>query len=135
MAKKQMNIVLVLQILVALLLLTFGIDGLTGYNSTGAEMMRTVNRTFGGSNDILPLIFAIIEIVAGVLLIGEFFMPVATKFVFISMVVICVVWLITIVMNYITAGFLKPDFLTWLRGISVQLILLASFWQVGVSKK
>ena len=135
MASKSFNAILILQILVALLLLTFGLDALTGYNSTGAELMRTVNRTFGGSNSILPIIFAVVEIVVGALLILEFFMPVATKFIFIGMIIICVVWIITIILNFITDGFLEPNFIGWLRGLSVQLILLTSFWLVGSSKQ
>ena len=135
MAGKSFNVMLILQILVALLLLTFGLDALTGYNSTGAELMRTVNKAFGGSNNILPIIFAVIEIVVGALLILEFFMPVTTKFVFIGMIVICVVWIITIVMRFISNGFLEPNFITWLRELSVQLILLTSFWLVGSSKQ
>ncbi len=135
MAGKSFNVMLILQILVALLLLTFGLDALTGYNSTGAELMRTVNKAFGGSNNILPVIFAVIEIVVGALLILEFFMPVTTKFVFIGMIVICVVWIITIVMNFISSGFLEPNFISWLRNLSVQLILLTSFWLVGSSKQ
>jgi hypothetical protein len=135
MANKSFDILLVLQILVALLLLTFGIDGLTGYNSAGADMMRTVNRAFGGSNNIVPIIFSVIEIVAGALLLGEFFMPVATKFVFFAMLIICVVWLITIIMNFFTSHFIEPNFLSWLRNLTVQLILLASFWQIGLSKR
>ncbi|MDC7220432.1 MAG: hypothetical protein PQJ59_10850 [Spirochaetales bacterium] len=135
MAKKSIGIMPLLQILVALLLLTFGIDGITGYNSTGSELMRTVNSTLGGSNNVLPLIFAIIEIAVGALLIAEFFMPVATRFVFIGMIVVCVVWILSIILNFITSHFLEPNFISWLRELSIQLVLLVCFWQVGLSKQ
>ncbi len=135
MANKSINTNLILQIFVALLLLSFGIEGLTGYNSTGSELLRGINKMFGGSNNLLPLIFAIVEIVAGALLILEFFVPVTTKFVFIAMIVICFIWLFSIVTGYFTSRFLEPNFISWLSQLSVQLILLASFWQVGQSKR
>jgi len=134
MTRKTFDMMPVLQILTALLLVTFGLDALTGYNSTGAELMRTVNKAFGGSNNILPIIFAVIEIVVGALLILEFFIPVTTRFVFIGMILICVVWIVTIVMNFISSNFLEPNLISWLRELSVQLILLTCFWLVGSSK-
>lgn len=131
---QKMSTSSILQILVALLLLTFGIAGLTDYNSTGSELMRSANKMFGGSNDIVPIILAVIQIVVGALLILEFFTPVPSKFVFIGMVIICVIWIISILTSFITNNFLEPNFIAWLAKISVELILLFSFWTVGSQK-
>lgn len=125
----------VLQILVAVLLLVFGIEFLTSYNSTGNEIMRSVSKAFGGNNNVVPVIFAVIEIVVGALLILEFFMPVATRFVFFAMIVICVMWIISIVMAFFANNLLEPNFFSWMKSLSIELILLITFWLVGSSKR
>ena len=135
MSSKSINVMLILQVLVALLLLTFGIEALTAHNSTGQELMRSVNKAFGGSNNIVPILIAVLEIVVGALLILEFFLPVATKFVFIGMLVICVVWVISIIMAFFADNFLDPNFISWLRKLSIEFVLLTCFWLVGSSKK
>jgi uncharacterized membrane protein YphA (DoxX/SURF4 family) len=135
MSIKTINVMAILQVLVALLLLTFGIDALTAHNSAGQEFVRSVNRAFGGNNNIVPLIIAVLEIVVGALLLMEFFVPVATKFVFIGMVIICIVWIISIIMPFFMNRFLDPNFISWLRDLSVELVLLTCFWLVGSSKQ
>ena len=135
MSSKSINVMLILQVLVALLLLTFGIEALTAHNSTGQELMRSVNKAFGGSNNIVPILIAVLEIVVGALLILEFFLPVATKFVFIGMLVICVVWVISIIMAFFADNFLDPNFISWLRKLSIEFVLLTCFWLVGSSKE
>lgn len=135
MGKKVVSTMLILQILVALLLLAFGIEGLVGYNSTGSELIRGVNKMLGGGNGVLPLVFAIIEVVVGALLIADLFVPVVSRFVFVAMVVICVVWLIGIISAFFSDRFLEPSFTAWLAPLSKELILLFSFYLVGSSKQ
>ena len=134
MANRSINTQFFLQIALSLVLITFGLLAINGYNSTGAELLRGVNKVFGKSNNIFPIVFGIVQLVAGIFLAAEIFAPIPDNLFRILHIIICVLWLISIVMNFFMANLLEPDFLRWLAGLSPQLVILLSLWSVGERK-
>jgi len=121
---------LFLQLSLALMFISFGLVGIINYNSDLANFGRSVNKLFGQSNDIIPILFAVLELVAGVLLLASIFSGVSGRFLSIALLIIFVFWIVFIVMNYFMAGFGEPDFLKWLEKLSPQLVALSALWMV-----
>ena len=131
MARKTINTLFFLQIALALVLISFGILTINGYNSTGAELFRKVHKMFGASNQIFPMIFGIVQLTAGVFLAAELFTPIPERLFRILHMVICILWLISIIMSFFLSNLFEPDFLRWLAALSPQLVILLSLWHVG----
>lgn len=119
---------LFLQLSLALMFITFGLVGIINYNSDLANFGRSVNKLFGQSNDIIPILFAVLELVAGVLLLASLFTGTSSRILSLSLLVIFIFWIVYIVMNYFMGGFGEPDFLIWLKGLSPQLVALSGLW-------
>lgn len=119
---------LFLEISLAVLFITTGLAGITHYNSTGAEFMRSVNKAFGGSNDIVPIIMSIIELAAGVVIILRLFGVVKGNVPKIALLVIFIYWVVKILLNFILNDFAEPDFIIWLGNIAPHLVILAAIW-------
>ena len=119
-----------LKLSLSLMFIAIGIAGITGYNSGLSEFARGVNQLFGRSNSILPLIMAIIELLAGVLLLLSMFSIFPSNLTPLLLLVILIFWAVTIVLQYFINGFLKPDFIPWLGNVSVQLVILSGLWLV-----
>ena len=134
MANRSINTSFFLQIALALVLITFGLLAVNGYNSTGAELLRGVNKMFGKSGNVFPIVFGIVQLLAGFFLAAELFAPIPGNLFRILHIIICVFWLISIVMNFFMSDLLKPDLLRWLAALSPQLVILLSLWSVGERK-
>ena len=114
----------------AVMFIAIGILGITHYNSSGSELLRGLNKTFGGRNDIIPIVMAVIELVAGVLLFVSLFDLIPSRLLSFLLLVIFIFWAINIVMAYILNDIFEPDFLRWLAAISPQLVILSALWIV-----
>jgi uncharacterized membrane protein YphA (DoxX/SURF4 family) len=125
---------LFLQLSLALMFITFGLVGIINYNSDLANFGRSVNKLFGQNNDIIPILFAVLELVAGVLLLASLFSGLPSRFLSIALLVIFIFWIVYIVMNYFMEGFGEPDFLIWLRNLSPQLVTLSGLWIITRNK-
>ena len=134
MTKKPINTFFILQIVLALMLLSFGLLAIEGYNSTGSDILRGVNKVFGQSSPVFPIIFGIIQLVAGIILLIDLVGAIPSNLFRILHIIICVVWLISIVMNFILSNLFEPNFLKWLAGLSTQLVILLSLWITGSEK-
>lgn len=121
---------LVLNLSLALMFIALGISGISSYNSGGAEIMRGLSQVFGGRNSVIPLVFSIVQLVAGILLVLNIFNIFPSSLTSILLLVIFIFWCITILLNYFANGFMKPNFVTWLGNVSVQLVILSSLWIV-----
>lgn len=119
-----------LKLSLALMFIAIGVAGITNYNSDFAQFGRSVGKVFGKSNDVLPLIFAIIQLLAGVLLLVSLFAAIPENILSISLIVIFVVWAINIVMAFFLNDIFKPDFIIWLSRVSPQLVILTAVWIV-----
>ena len=106
----------------------FGISGLTyllNYNST----IAAVSRFFGNDTTVL-IVSAIIELIAGIILLAGIFARISKKYMFIAGLIIIILWILNIAGSYFAEGLLKPDLFSWLKGLSLQLIILAGLWAV-----
>ncbi len=129
--KKEINAMFFLQVMLGLMLVSFGILAIQGYNSSGAELVRGVNKLFGKSNDIFPIVFGIIQLAAGIIMLIDLVGAIPENLFRILHIIICIVWLINIVMNFILADLFKPDFLKWLVGFTTQAVILLALWITG----
>jgi uncharacterized membrane protein YphA (DoxX/SURF4 family) len=106
----------------------FGISGLTyllNYNST----IAAVTRFFGNDSTVL-LVSAIAQLIVGIILFAGLFARIDKKYMFIAGLIIMILWGLNIAASYFADGLAKPDILTWLQGLSLQLIILAGLWAV-----
>jgi hypothetical protein len=131
MARRQLDAVYFLQLFLGISLFVFGIMALNGYNSTGQEVMRGLNKVFGKSNNLFPIIFGIVQIAAGALLIVKLFIDIDSGIFRIIHLVICILWAISIVMNFFVSNLMEPDLIRWLGALAPQLVILLSLWIVG----
>lgn len=128
--KNSVNSIFFLKLSLALMFIAIGIVGITHYNSGISQFGRSINGLFGKNNNIIPILFAVLELVAGVLLLASLFTSLPGKFLSIAMIVIFIFWALTLIMNYFTEGLFKPDFIIWLSEVSPQLVILSALWIV-----
>ena len=103
-----------------------GINGLVGYNSRGAQVLRL----FGGNN-ILNLIVAIVLLVAGVFLVASLFAPIGGSLAPVLYIAVMIIWALVIVLDLFFNSFLKPSFLGWLAELAWRVALLSGTWIVS----
>ncbi len=101
-----------------------GLMGIMGYDSGANQIFNSFNKLMGNSN-YLPLIIAIVFLVAGLGLIGGLFVTNTNRMIYL---IVFILWIVFIVMNYFTDNFMEPDLLPWLKDLSLQLIILAGLW-------
>ncbi len=119
---------LILQIAVAVFLITLGIVGLAQWNSRLAEFGRSLNRLIGRSDNPVNLIVAIAELVAGILIALALFLPIERRVIWIAGLVIAILWIIKILWVFVFNNAFEPDFASWLNALSADLIILVALW-------
>jgi uncharacterized membrane protein YphA (DoxX/SURF4 family) len=127
----RIDTLFVLQIVVAVFLFTAGLMGIIDYDSGWARLGREVNRLFGRANDPVTIIVSVVEMVAGLLLAAALFVPVRTKWLYWTTLVIAIVWAVWIVLDLFVNGIFEPSFLKWLNQLAQTLILLLALWQIN----
>jgi len=108
--------------------LFFGLTGLLyllNYRSSGAHFSGVI-----GNNNFFNLIIALIELAAGVIFLIGLFAQIPSKFMFITGIIILIIWVIYIIIGYFINNFLDPGFLSWLQKLSLELIVLGCIWAV-----
>lgn len=125
---KRLDVYFMLQLLLGVALIVFGIMAFNGYNSAGQEAMRGLNKMFGKSNDLFPIIFGVVQLVAGAALVAALFISLTDNLFRIIHLVICIFFIISIVMNFFLSNMMEPDFVRWLGSLLPQLIFLLSLW-------
>lgn len=118
---------LILQLALGIMLAVAGIVALQGGKANDA--IQALKSIFDGDAEkIIVTIFAVIELLAGILLIVELFL--GDRFGKVDNIlglVIIVVWAIAIVlMDFLGDNFLKPDVLPWLYQLSGHAIVLGA---------
>ena len=129
--KAAVDVTTILQIVVAVFLITLGLIGIIHYNSNLAQFGRGMNRLFGRANDPLNLVVAIVEIVAGVIVFAGVFFAVQSKLLYAATLVIAVLWIIQIILSFFASNFAEPDLIVWLNRLTADLIVLLSLWLVN----
>jgi uncharacterized membrane protein YphA (DoxX/SURF4 family) len=125
---RKIDATFLLQLVLGAALIVFGIMAYNGYNSAGQDAMRGLNKMFGKSNDLFPILFAIIQIVAGAALVAGLFVSLPDNIFKIVHLIICIFFLISIIMNFFLSNMMEPDFVRWLGALLPQLIILLSLW-------
>lgn len=125
------NPLFLLQLVVGVFLLALGISELVEYNSELNQFARSMSRAFGGSGSVLPVIVALVQILAGALLVAALFTPVPAAAVFWSSIIIAVLWIVRVVLGYVVNDPFEPTLLVWLVRFTRELIPGLVVWAVG----
>ncbi len=131
MASKDFGTRYLLQLVLGIALIVFGIMAINGYNSAGQEAIRGLNKMLGKSGNIFPIVFGIIQLAAGIILILDLFTSIFDNLFRIIHLIICLFWLVNIVLQFVLSNFMEPDFLRWLGALTPQLVILLSLWLIG----
>ena len=123
-----------MQIALGCLFIVSGIWTLQG--GRGDEAAIAIRSIFEGNvEDIVLIIFAIIELIAGVFLILRVFVPLATSLDTLLMLIIMITWIVAIVfIDFIgSSGILNGgagNFLSWLYHFANHLLVLAAIIRI-----
>jgi hypothetical protein len=128
---RRVDTLFVLQIVAAVFLFTLGLMGLVDYDSGWSRLGRDVNRLFGKASDPVTVIVAVVELVAGVLLAAALFVPVRTRWLYWTTMVIAIAWAVWIVLDLFVNGIFEPSFLKWLNQLAETLVLLLAIWLIN----
>ena len=125
----KLNGDLILRILVGLLFICIGIQGLLGNTNNGLFQVL--------DNEVLEIILVILLLLCGILLIIPSFLKGINKtYVKWSMVAVLVIWVLTIIMTDFVDGLRGvngDEWFTWLEDLATHLLVLACVWKVSSS--
>ncbi len=96
------------------------------YDTDLAKIGRGFNRLIGQTNNPLNLVMAVLELVAGVIVLGALFVPGQKSLVNILTMAVAVLWVIQIIISISASEAFKPDFAIWLNKLAADLIVLVS---------
>jgi len=121
----------VIQIIVAVFLFTLGLIGILQWNSSAAQFGRGLTRLFGGSNNPMNLIIAILELAAGVIVFAALFIMVKSRILYFLTFIIAILWIVEIIIGFFAYGVFEPNFVVWLNGLSADGIILLALWLIN----
>jgi uncharacterized membrane protein YphA (DoxX/SURF4 family) len=121
----------ILQIVVAAFLITLGLVGLIHWDSDPARFGRGLTRAFGGSNSPVALIVAIVELLAGIVVLAGAFTRVRSGLLYAATLVIAILWAIQIIVGFFARDIFEPDFWIWLNRLAMDLIVLLAIWLIN----
>jgi uncharacterized membrane protein YphA (DoxX/SURF4 family) len=130
-SRSSVDLITVLQIVVAAFLITLGLMAMIHYNSDPARLGRGMNRLFGRSSDPLNLVVAIVEIVAGVIVFAGVFFAVQSRLLYGATLVIAILWIIQIILSFFASNFAEPDLIIWINRLAADLIVLLALWLIN----
>jgi len=130
-SRASVDLITILQIVVAVFLVTLGLIAIIHYNADLARFGRGMNRLFGRSNDPLNLVVAIVEVVAGVIVFAGVFFAVQSKLLYSATLVIAILWIIQIILSFFASNFAEPDLVIWLNRLAADVIVLLSLWLIN----
>ena len=118
---------LVLRVLVAVLFICIGIQGMANYNSNG--LYAAVK------SEVFSIILGIVIFLAGLLiLVPVFYSRIPKIFVNISMVVVLVVWVLVIIFADFVYGLKHTsgmEWFSWIENFIYHLLILSCVWNVS----
>jgi hypothetical protein len=114
-----------IQLSLGLLLAIGGIWGLQGGGDFGINALKKV---FDGSaENIIVIVFSVVELLAGLYLVLELFIGDLGKFDNILMLIIMIVWIVAIVLSDFINGDFNP-FIPWLWDFASHLVVLGAIF-------
>lgn len=130
MSTKRLNIAGILIILVGAFMLLSGIASFTGNTQGFGGFSNDISRAFGGSGNSLNIIIAVIEIIAGGLLILSRFVSIGALDSFLR-IAIFIFWIVMMVLSLILGGNIEHiDTLGWWISLVNQSIILVVLWMI-----
>jgi hypothetical protein len=125
------DVSVVLQIVVAIFLVTLGLIGIIDWNANISQFGRSLNRLFGRANDPFNIIVATVELAAGVIVFVGLFVGVRSRLLYWLTIVIAVLWVIEIIIAFFGQGVFQPDFIVWLNRLAADLIILLALFLIN----
>jgi hypothetical protein len=125
---KHMDIALLIRVFAGLFLFSLGLVELNAQQAFLQGVFRGITQPFGADAGALNTIAALIELAAGIMLVASLFLSINASAYRILMLAVIVVWLGRIVYRYLFAGFVEPDFLLWLKGLSFDAVFAGVLW-------
>ena len=130
-SKASVDLSTILQIVVAVFLVTLGLIANIHYNTDLARFGRGMNSLFGRANDPANLIVGILEVVAGVIVFAGVFFAVQSKLLYAATLVIAILWTIQIILSFFASNFAEPILAVWINRLAADLIVLLSLWLIN----
>lgn len=139
MARSKFGSITLLQLVIGVYLLVTGIQGILVYNSEINQVFNVVKDAFGDASGMLLLIISICQIVSGALMILMIFFPFSNQLGKLVKLLITLFWGAFVVYKSIISGIninnagihFSPDFIGWLSGLSLNLIILLAIWNTN----
>ena len=125
-SKATFDVVIILQVVLAVFLITMGLAGIMNYSTDLAKFGREFNRFIGNSSNPVNMVMAVLELAAGIIVAGALFVPGQKSLVNILTLAVAVLWLIQIIISLAAGEAFKPDFAIWLNKLALDLIVLVS---------
>lgn len=130
MASKRLNIVGILIILVGAFMLLSGIASLTGNTQGLGGLSHDLSRAFGGSGNTFNIIIAVIQIIAGGLLIISRFASIGALDSFLR-IAIFIFWIVVMVLGLVLGGNIERiSTLAWWISLVNHSIILMILWMI-----
>jgi hypothetical protein len=127
----RVDTLFVLQIVVAVFLVAIGLSVLIYADTGWTRLGRDVHHWFGRTNDPFNVIVAVVELLAGVLLFAALFVPVKTRWLYWTTLVIAIVWAIWIFLDLFVNRIFEPTFFSWLKWLAADFIQLLALWLIN----
>ncbi|AFG38342.1 hypothetical protein [Spirochaeta africana] len=123
--------IFLLQLSLGIMFVMIGIAGISGATSGIGRVMNDMNNLFGGNQGTVQIIVAIIQLVAGTLLLLSLFGMIKENIMQILLLVILVLWALELALQFVLGGnLLQPDILAWLSNLAPNLVIFAGLWVV-----
>jgi len=130
MSSKRLNTAGILIILVGAFLLLSGIGSLTGNTRGLGGFANDVSKAFGGSGNSFNIILAVIEIIAGGLLLLSRFVSIGVLDSFLRIAVF-IFWIVLMVLSLVLGGNIENiNTLGWWISLVNQSIILVILWMI-----
>ncbi len=120
---------MILQLALGVFFILIGLEVLIYYNSTVGQIVSGFSNLFGGSKQVIESVIAVIEIVAGAVLILTLFVPMGRGAFNFLVLLIFILWAAKIVYNdFIVKTVFQPNWLTWCKELALDVIVLVGVW-------
>jgi len=119
----------ILQIVVAVYLVTLGITGISAYNSHVSEFVRSV---FGGGQGSLNLVVALLELVAGIMVFLSLLPIAGTSVRYAACLISAVLWIIWVLYSLVFHNAFEPNLTVWLNRLALDLVVGLVLWMIAV---
>ena len=130
---ERLSAMWLIQLFIGIFLIAAALLFLTG-TTGGSDLAKGMGKMFG--NKTWGTIVAILQLISGILLLAGLFISAQPRLMFLATLIIFILWAINILSIYFFGGhFLKPNFMAWVRDLSLQLVVLSGLWGVMMGSK